>query len=159
MDLVLPTSEWLPHLEKPSEKLTVVRHELRPIRHHTFATEMLRGGASLLAVKTLLGHTKIEMTLRYVEVSQVDLQREYSLARAKLASLYQLPNRGIPHEKSTHPCFSALHCIVDAMHFLEMHRRGLSDSKQQLTTQRLINRLIKVSSKLKKLNPQGPAEG
>jgi len=133
----------------------ITTHQMR----HTFATEMLRGGASLLAVKTLLGHTKIEMTLRYVEVSQVDLQREYSLARAKLASLYQLPNRGIPHEKSTHPCFSALHCIVDAMHFLEMHRRGLSDSKQQLTTQRLINRLIKVSSKLKKLNPQGPAEG
>jgi site-specific recombinase XerD len=37
---------------------------------------MLRGGASLPAVKTLLGHTRIEMTLRYVQVSQVDLERE-----------------------------------------------------------------------------------
>jgi hypothetical protein len=133
----------------------ITTHQMR----HTFASEMLRGGASLPAVKTLLGHTKIEMTMRYVEVSQVDLQREYSSARVKLANLYQPPNRGIPHEKSTHPHLSALHCIADAMHFLEMHRRGLNDSKLQITIQRLINRLTKVSSRLKQLNPPGPAEG
>jgi site-specific recombinase XerD len=47
-------------------------HQLR----HTFATEMLRAGASLPVVKTLLGHNSLDMTMRYVQVSQVDLQRE-----------------------------------------------------------------------------------
>ena len=55
-------------------------HQLR----HTYATEILRGGASLPAVKELLGHTKIEMTLLYTQVSQVDLQRQYNEARAYL---------------------------------------------------------------------------
>ncbi len=131
----------------------ITTHQMR----HTFATEMLRGGASLPAVKTLLGHTKIEMTMRYVEVSQVDLQREYSSARANLANLYQLPQRSNPRNQSVHPHIRALQCIADAMHFLEMNRRGLNASKQQLTMQRLINRLAKVSSKLKKLHPSGSA--
>lgn len=130
-------------------------HQMR----HTFATEMLRGGASLPAVKTLLGHTKIEMTLRYVEVSQVDLQREYSSARANLANLYQLPNHSIPHNKSVHPHVRALECIADATHFLEMHRRTINDSKQQITMQRLINRLTKVSGKLKRLNSPASTGG
>jgi site-specific recombinase XerD len=133
----------------------ITPHQLR----HTFATEMLRGGASLPVVKTLLGHTKIDMTLRYVEVSQVDLQREYSSARANLANLYQLPNHSIPQNKSVHPNVGALDCIADAMHFLEMHRRGLNNSKQQLTIQRLINRLMKVASKLKRLNSPVSAGG
>ena len=126
---------------------------------HTFANEMLRGGASLPAVKALLGHTKIEMTLRYVEVSQVDLQREYGSARAHLANLYQLPQRSNPHSKSLRPHVRAMDSIADAMHFLEMHRRSLNAPKQQLTIQRLINRLAKVSSRLKQLNPPGSAEG
>jgi site-specific recombinase XerD len=126
----------------------ITTHQMR----HTFATEMLRGGASLPAVKTLLGHTKIEMTMRYVQVSQVDLQREYSSARTKLASLYQLPNPGIADSKSVHPHVRALECVADAAHFLEMHRRSLNDSKRQLTIHRLINRLTKVSSKLKLLD-------
>ena len=51
----------------------VTPHRLR----HTYATAMLRAGANLVAVKQLLGHKSIEMTLRYLEVSQLDLQREY----------------------------------------------------------------------------------
>ncbi|HYA78824.1 MAG TPA: tyrosine-type recombinase/integrase, partial [Candidatus Bathyarchaeia archaeon] len=37
----------------------------------TYATSMLRADASLPAVKELLRHKKIEMTLRYVEVNQI----------------------------------------------------------------------------------------
>ena len=43
----------------------------------TFATEMLRLGVSLPALMQLLGHKDISMTLRYVQVTQQDLQRIY----------------------------------------------------------------------------------
>ena len=49
------------------------------MRHsrHSFATEMLRLGVSLPALMHLLGHKDIRMTMRYVEVSQLDLHREF----------------------------------------------------------------------------------
>ena len=52
-------------------------HRLR----HTWASEMLRGGMSLPALKELMGHKDIRMTLRYLKVTQPDLQREFYRAR------------------------------------------------------------------------------
>jgi len=43
----------------------VTIHQLR----HTFATTLLRGGASILTVQRLLGHVHLESTLRYAQVS------------------------------------------------------------------------------------------
>ena len=57
----------------------IVPHQLR----HSFGTEMLRAGVSLPAVMKLLGHQNPEMTMRYVEVSLLDLQREFHLARSQ----------------------------------------------------------------------------
>jgi site-specific recombinase XerD len=57
----------------------VTCHQLR----HTYATEMVRLGISLPALMQLLGHKDIRMTLRYVQVTQQDLQREYHSARPK----------------------------------------------------------------------------
>src|SRR2546423_5999750 len=54
----------------------VTPHRLR----HSFATEMLRLGVSLPALMKLLGHKDIRMTLRYVEVTQQDLHREFHQA-------------------------------------------------------------------------------
>ncbi len=42
---------------------------------------MLRLGVSLPALMQLLGHKDIRMTLRYVQVTQQDLQREFHRAR------------------------------------------------------------------------------
>ena len=39
----------------------------------------------------LLGHSNINMTMRYVEVVQTDLQREYHRARQALENLHKLP--------------------------------------------------------------------
>jgi len=62
-------------------------HRLR----HSFATEMVRLGVSLPALMRMMGHRDIRMTLRYVEVVQLDLQREFHRAREKTASLYSIP--------------------------------------------------------------------
>ena len=59
-------------------------HQLR----HTYATELLRCGISLPALMKLLGHKDISMTLRYAEVSQVDLQQAYHAAIAKNKAFY-----------------------------------------------------------------------
>src|SRR5207247_644879 len=56
----------------------IVPHQFR----HTFATEMLRSGMSLPALMKLLGHSTPKMTLLYAEVTQIDLQREFHLARS-----------------------------------------------------------------------------
>jgi integrase len=50
---------------------------------HTYATEMLRAGVSLVGLMELLGHASPEMTLRYLAITQPDLQREYQLARSQ----------------------------------------------------------------------------
>jgi integrase/recombinase XerD len=111
----------------------ITTHQLR----HSFAIEMLRGGASLPAVKALLGHAKIDMTLRYIEVSQLDLQREYRQARANLGNVYQFPNLNPTRSESVHPYVRARQHLADAAHFLEMQRRRLSDPKQDITLRRL----------------------
>ena len=127
-------------------------HQLR----HTYATEILRGGASLPAVKELLGHTKIEMTLRYTLVSQVDLRRQYNEARAYLANQYPVPNLNRAHEEIEHPLHRTLHSLSDAAHALEMYRRGLRDRRQKASIGRLLNRIAKVSRLVSRLKPAEP---
>src|SRR5207237_9968542 len=65
----------------------LVPHQLR----HTYATSMLRAGVSMPALMKLLGHRTANMTLRYVEITQKDLQREFHLARQSPRHLIPLP--------------------------------------------------------------------
>jgi hypothetical protein len=75
----------------------VTPHRLR----HSFATEMLRLGVSLPALMQLLGHKDIRMTLRYVEVTQQDLHREFHTARQRAAPPHQVPVLSVPHTTTT----------------------------------------------------------
>jgi site-specific recombinase XerD len=114
-------------------------HQLR----HTFATEMLRAGASLPVVKTLLGHNSLDMTMRYVQVSQVDLQREYHQARAKSEANHSLPK--IIFDNLPNMCG----LLSEASHAIEMYRRRSLNEKKKRTLARLVNRLSKISKELK----------
>jgi site-specific recombinase XerD len=40
---------------------------------HTFAISFLRNGGNMYALKEILGHSSMEMVLRYLEISQSDL--------------------------------------------------------------------------------------
>src|ERR1700756_5267661 len=73
---------------------------LSRMRHsrHSFATEMLRLGVSLPALMRLLGHKDIRMTLRYVAVTQQDLQREFHQARQNAGHLHLLPALAFPKD-------------------------------------------------------------
>jgi hypothetical protein len=56
---------------------------------------MIRLGVSLPALMKLLGHKTIRMTLRYVQVTQRDLQREFHLARQSAVQLHRMPELSI----------------------------------------------------------------
>ena len=56
---------------------------------HTFASDMVRAGISLPALMQLMGHTDIQTTLRYVQVTPQDVYLQY--ARAVAQHLRPLP--------------------------------------------------------------------
>ncbi len=67
----------------------VVSHRLR----HTYATELLNAGMSLVAIMKLLGHRSLRMTMRYAAVTQETVVKDYYKAMAKISARYELPDR------------------------------------------------------------------
>lgn len=128
----------------------ITPHQLR----HTYATEMLRAGVSLPAIMKLLGHKSINMTMRYVQVSQKDLQEQYHQARQKMAQPHAMPKlesskikdaeirAGIP---------GICHALTEVSHLMEMYRRQLTDQHVRRKLERLANRLVKISTELHQL--------
>ena len=50
---------------------------------HTFGADMIRAGVSLPALQRLMGHSNIETTLLYIQISPQDVYEEYARAVAK----------------------------------------------------------------------------
>jgi site-specific recombinase XerD len=122
-------------------------HQLR----HTFATEMIRLGVSLPAVMQLLGHKDIRMTLRYVEVTQHDLQREFHTARLNIAQSHRLPVPSIPNGSASADLPGIRQALNAARHLLENYRRQLSNATTRRTLGRLDKRLLAVATQLDQL--------
>jgi hypothetical protein len=111
---------------------------------------MIRLGVSLPALMQLLGHKDIRMTLRYVQVTQRDLQREFHLARQNAVAHHQIPElspRSRPLSESSD--LPGVRCALAATrHLLEMYRRQLHDEKASRKLQRLDKRLLNVAFEL-----------
>lgn len=123
----------------------IVPHQLR----HTYGTEMLRAGVGLAAVMKLLGHTSPDMTMRYVDVTLTDIQREFQLARSK-------PRHLAPQPKiSPAPVCAGLDglivSLISAQHLMLIVRRSLPNNQQRVQLDRLANRLTKILSHTRKL--------
>ena len=125
----------------------VTPHRLR----HSFATEMLRLGVSLPALMQLLGHKDIRMTLRYVQVTQLDLQREFHQARQNAAHLHRLPTLTLPKDIPSAGLPTIFQTLEVTRHLLEMYRRQLGNEKSRRTLQRLDKRLRAVASQLHRI--------
>lgn len=69
-----------------AEKLTT--HRLR----HSFATSLMNGGMSLMGIMKLLGHRDYRMTLRYTQIVDETVGREYFEALARIAGRYEIPS-------------------------------------------------------------------
>jgi hypothetical protein len=112
---------------------------------------MVRSGVTLPGLMKLLGHTDPEMTLRYIDVTSNDLQREFQLARSQ-------PRHLVPQPKT--PTLSqrigrdgVMDSLLFAQHALEMFRRSLPDDTPRHCLDRLSNRLTKILSEIRKLKP------
>ena len=123
----------------------ITPHRLR----HTYATEMIRLGVGLPAVMKLLGHKTVRMTLRYVQVTQRDLQREFHLARQNAVQVHHIPELSVtsfPSAESGLP--GILSTLAATRHLLEMYRRQLKDDGASQRLRRLDKRLHSVALEL-----------
>ena len=157
-------------LARPSGKQTLIK-QLRPYLHdvsaavgistrivphqlrHTYASEMVRAGVSLPALMKLLGHTDPEMTMRYVDVTGNDLQREFHLARSQPRHLAPQPKA--PTVSPRAGLDGVADALLSAQHAIEMFRRSLPEGLPRRCLDRLANRLTKILSEVRKLNPAG----
>ena len=128
----------------------VTLHRLR----HSFATEMLRLGVSLPALMQLLGHKDIRMTLRYLLVTQQDLQCEFHRARQNATHPYCLPMLALPKDIPSVDLPGIRQALEATRHLLEMYRRQLSDEKTRRKLQRLDKRLLGVVSQLQGIHTE-----
>ena len=112
---------------------------------------MIRLGVSLPALMQLLGHKDIRMTLRYVEVSQHDLQREFHTARLNASKTHRLPIPSFPDYPATADLPGIRQTLAAARHLLEMYRRQLAHAKIQRTLRRLDKRLLAVAAELDRI--------
>jgi site-specific recombinase XerD len=119
-------------------------HRLR----HTFASEMIRLGVGLPALMQLLGHKDIRMTLRYVQVTQPDLQREFHSARRRVHPAHQVPALSVPTSLHNAGLPGIHQALTATRHLLEMYRREVSDEKSRRRIRRLDSRLAKIAAQL-----------
>ncbi len=125
----------------------IVPHQLR----HSYGTEMARAGVTLPAVMKLLGHLKPDMTLHYLEVTVLDLEREFHMARSQPRHL--VPTSRLPASPASPQAnlASLLDALQIARHVLEMFRRTLPKGRQRRLLGRLSNRLAKIAAESRKL--------
>ena len=123
----------------------VTPHRLR----HSFATEMVRLGVSLPVLMQLLGHKNIHMTLRYVEVAQLDLQREFQHAQQNAASRHVIPQLPI----TLRPVLQQIdipairQAIAATRHLFQLLQPQLQDKPRQ-KLRRLSERLLRIGHEL-----------
>ena len=117
-------------------------HRLRP----TFATEMARAGMPVPALMKLLGHRTPKMTMRYVEVAQVDVRKAYDEALVQLRALHTVQAKALPPH-STLPSQPApdqlLNLMAATIVRLEHLRRDAHDPAYAKKLHRLVKRLRK----------------
>ena len=85
------TAAGLRSLFRHHRKVSQVAHANAHRFRHTFAADMVRAGVSLPALMQLLGHTHINTTMLYVELSPQDVWREYARAVRNRARLLTAP--------------------------------------------------------------------
>ncbi|HEX8838319.1 MAG TPA: tyrosine-type recombinase/integrase [Candidatus Acidoferrum sp.] len=138
-------------LAQAAKRVGCSSHVTPHVLRHDFATEMLRLGVSLPALMQLLGHRDIRMTLRYVQVTQQDLQREFHQARQNAVHPHRLPTLSLPKGVERADLSGIRQALTATRHLLEMYRRQRSDEKTKRALERLDRRLRAVASQLERV--------
>jgi integrase len=123
-------------------------HRLR----HTYATEMARAGMPVPALMKLLGHTTPKMTMRYVEVAQVDVRKAYDEAVVQLRLMHAVQPQALPPHSAlpSQPAPDQLLSLMTAtIARLENLRRDSHDPAEAKRLLRLVKRLRKTAHDFK----------
>jgi hypothetical protein len=115
---------------------------------------MINSGVSLPVIMQLLGHKDIRMTLRYVLVSQNDMQREYHRGRHHLAARHQMPSlpvHQVSHSSPQGGIQAVQNALATVQQLLACLRLKISSNSDPRPLARLANRLAKISSACAKL--------
>ena len=129
------------------------RAQCQPVRphqlRHTYATMMLRSGINLPALKEILGHRDIQMTMRYVQVTQTDLQREYLLARRNMRAIHAVPQLpGAARTEGASTIAGVCNNLEAIRHQLEMYRRQLGDQSADRKLHSVLRSLVRLRTSL-----------
>lgn len=124
----------------------IVPHQMR----HTYATTMLRAGVSLPALMKLLGHRTANMTLRYVEITQKDLQREFHLAQQTPRHLIPVPTPLTATEPLTADASEVVQRLSISIRLLDLYRQQ-NPSGRDRNLRLLERRLVRVRSAFQSL--------
>lgn len=118
----------------------ITSHRLR----HTYATTLLSGGMSLVAIMRLLGHRDYRMTLRYAAITDETVLTEYTEALRRTSQRYatsashaELPSR------------DPLAHLLDLIRFID--KRAHDDSLDLDRSNILIKRTRRLHSDIKRL--------
>jgi len=111
---------------------------------------MLRAGVSFAAVMKLLGHTSPDMTLRYVDVTLTDLQREFQRARSQPRHLAPQPKTS-PTPLRRPGRDGLIDSLLVTQHLMLVFRRSLPNGSARSRLDRLANRLTKILAETRKL--------
>jgi site-specific recombinase XerD len=141
-------------LARAARRAGCVSHVLPHRLRHSFATEMLRLGVSLPTLMKLLGHKDIRMSLRYAEITQEDLQREFHRARQIAVRPHHVPALALPKDMPGTGLPGVCQALAATRHLLQTYRLHLSDEKIRLRLQHLDKRLLKVASQLQNLKTE-----
>lgn len=118
---------------------TVTFHRLR----HTYATSLLSGGVSIVSIMKLLGHRRIEMSLRYAQITPTHIRNEYLKALATLESQYLPKNDPNPNPRPTHVAPSEI--IGQLAAFIKKESRASASSQKNL-----VRRLARLETDIQK---------
>jgi hypothetical protein len=153
-DFIVIENALCEYLKHAAERAACSQHVTPHMLRHTFATEMVRLHLSLPAVMQLLGHRDLRMTLRYVQVTQQDLHREFCAARQN-AQHHLVPKLALPASSSpvTADLPGVRQVLAAARHLLEMYRRQLGDEKVCRKLRHLDKRLLNIAAELPRFNP------
>jgi hypothetical protein len=97
----------------------------------------------------LLGHKNIHMTLRYMEVAQLDLQREFHRARQNATCRHAIPQLPLPQGPVPQPVDTPAlrQAIAATRHLFHLLQPQLED-KPRRKLRRLSERLLKIGHEL-----------
>ncbi len=83
------TAEGLRAVFRYHRKISGVSHANPHRLRHTFGIEMIRAGVRLPILQKMMGHTHIETTMKYVNLSMKDIADEYQKALASIQARYE----------------------------------------------------------------------